>query len=94
MKALEDGAWEPYNAAANYERGRQSYDAGLAYVEKSIKLHEGWQNLWTKAQLEAGKGNTKAAIATAERARAMGKDAPQFFQDDSAKAIAEWKAKK
>ncbi len=63
-------------------------------MEKSIKLKETWQNLWTKAQLEAGKGNYKAACSTAEKARALGKDAPKFFQDDSAKALAEWKAKK
>jgi len=94
LKNLEDNAWQPYNAAANFERTRQQFDLGLTDVEKSIKLKETWQNLWTKAQLEAAKGNYKSASSTAEKARALGKDAPKNFQDDSAKALAEWKSKK
>jgi hypothetical protein len=92
----EDSLWELDNQAANYERNvKKNYDAALAYVEKSIKLRETWSNLWTKAQIEAAKGNTKAAIATAEKAQKVGgSSAPKGFQETSAKSIAEWKSKK
>jgi len=94
IKAIKSDDWEGYASAAGYERlNRKDYDAGLAFAEKSIKAKATWQGEWAKAQLEAAKGDYKAAVASTEKAQKLGKDAPKFFQDGSAKSLAEWKAK-
>jgi hypothetical protein len=94
LKNMEDNAWSPYNAAANYELNvKKDYDTGLAYAEKSIKIHETWQNVWTKAQLIAAKGKYKDAISLIQKAQKLGDKAPPFFAEESGKQIADWKKK-
>jgi hypothetical protein len=106
IKSVEDGAWEPYNSVANYQRlVKQDLDAAMTYVDKSIHFKETWQNLWTKAQIlgakarenglsaSAAKARYKSAVTALEKAIAVGKTAPRFFQDESAKALADWKSK-
>jgi len=64
----------------------------MELVDKSIKLKEDWENLWTKAQLLAAAGNTKAALPLAQRAQTLGKTSKNFFySDEIAKAINDWK---
>jgi hypothetical protein len=92
IKAVEDNAWEPYNASANYElQLKKDYDAGLVLADKSLHLKETWQNLWTKAQLLNAKGRGKDAYAFAQKAQMAGKTAPKYFQDGVSKALTEWK---
>jgi hypothetical protein len=96
LKAYEDGAWMPYNSAARFELDqRKDYDAGLAYVEKSLRIKEDWMNTWTKAQLLAAKGKTKDACPLAQKAQQLGEKAPRFvFAEEVKKALVEWKCKK
>jgi uncharacterized protein YjlB len=96
LKGYEDGAWMPYNQAARYQfEQKKDFDAGLALVEKSLRIKEDWFNLWTKAQLLAAKGKFKDALPLAQKAQQLGEKAPRFFAaDEVKKALAEWKTKK
>ena len=96
IKAMSENAWRPWNAAARYDlEVKKNYDAGLVLVNQSLAIKEDWQNLWTKAELSAAKGNTREAIALAEKANTLGQKAEFFFAaDEVKKALAEWKAKK
>lgn len=95
IKNLEENAWQPYVQAARYELEQaKSYDAGLALVDKALAMKETWIADWTKAQLEAAKGNKKAAVALAVKADELGQKVPPqqyFFKDEVQKAINEWK---
>ncbi len=94
IKTMEDNAWAPYNAAANYQlQVKKDYDAGLGLVEKSLKIHETWQNMWTKAQLTAAKGKYKDAVALIQKAQKLGAKAPAFFADESKQQLEEWRRK-
>jgi Protein of unknown function (DUF2911) len=98
IKSATDGAWRPWNSAARYMlETKKDFDAGLVLVERSIAIKEDWLNLWTKAQLLAGKKNFKEAYALAEKAKAMGdkleKQADFFFAEEVKKALGEWKGK-
>ena len=93
IAALEKTGWRPWNQAAAFMLQKKDYGAGLRLVDQSLKLGEQWGNLWTKAQLLAGKGEYREARALAERAQQLGaKDEQGFFAaDDVKKALAEWK---
>ena len=95
IAALEKGGWRPWNQAAAYLLQRKDYDGGLRLVDQSIKLSEQWSNVWTRAQLLAGKGQVREARAAAERAQQLGAKDPQNFNaaDDVKKALAEWKGR-
>lgn len=93
VRALKTDDWRPYNRAARYlleAKFEPAYAMELA--DKSIKLKEEWENVWTKAQLLAAAGNTKQALAMAQRAQELGKKSKNFFYADQvAKAISDWK---
>ena len=93
IAALEAGSWRPYNSAARYLlEARKSPDVAMRLVDRSLSLREDWFNVWTKAQLLAQKGDKKAALAMAEKAKALGdKSDAFFFKDEVNKAIADWK---
>jgi hypothetical protein len=94
IKNMNDGSWRPYNSAARYYLEKKDWDKGLAQVELSLAAHEDWVNLWTKAQLLAGKGKFKEAYPLAEKANTLGQKAEFFFfADDVKKALADWKGK-
>jgi hypothetical protein len=94
IKTLGDDEWRPWTNAARYELERKDYDAGLALVEKSLQKKETWLNVWTKAQLLAGKGKYKDAYPLAEKANELGPKSPPFFAaDDVKKALVDWKGK-
>ena len=94
LKNFEENTWAPYNQMAGYELNvKKDYDAGLAYVEKSLKVHETWQNVWTKSQLLAAKGKYKDAVALIQKAQKLGEKAPPFFAQETGKQLAEWKKK-
>jgi hypothetical protein len=90
-----DNTWRAYANAARYMlETKKDYDTGLKYVDQSLALKEDWYNLWFKAELLAAKGNYKDAVATAEKADALGKKSGNFFfQGDVEKGLADWKKK-
>jgi gamma-glutamyltranspeptidase len=93
IRALKTDDWRPYNRAARYLLDA-SVEPGYAMelVDKSIKLKEQWENLWTKAQLLAAAGNTKQALAMAQRTQELGTKSKDFFyKDEVAQAISDWK---
>jgi hypothetical protein len=92
VRALKTDDWRPYNRAARYlldAKADSTYAMELA--DKSIKLKEAWENVWTKAELLAAAGKTKEALATAQRAQELGKSAKNFNSDEMAKTISDWK---
>jgi hypothetical protein len=96
INAAVDNTWRTYANAARYMlETKKDYDAGMKYVDQSLALKEDWFNLWLKAELLAAKGNYKDAVATAEKAQALGQKAgPGFFlEGDVKKGLAEWKKK-
>lgn len=95
-KALGD-AWRPHMTSARWllDNGGD-LDKALAYADTSISIQSTWWNNWVKAQILAKQGQTSAAVASAEKAQALGKDDPiftQFFADQVTKSIADWKKK-
>jgi Protein of unknown function (DUF2911) len=93
IRALKTDDWRQYNRAARYLLDAKLEPAyALELVNKSIKLKEEWENDWTKAQLLGASGNTKEALALAQRSQELGKASKNFFYaDDVAKAISTWK---
>jgi hypothetical protein len=91
-----DNTWRPYANAARYMlETKKDYDAGLKYIDQSLALKEDWFNDWIKAQLFAAKGDYKDAVATGDKAQALGdKAGPGFFAaGDVKKALGDWKKK-
>jgi len=91
-----DNGWRVYANAARYMlETKKDYDTGLKYVDQSLSIKEDWFNEWIKAQLLAAKGGYKDAVATAEKAQALGaKSGPGFFLEaDVKKGLADWKKK-
>ncbi|MCC6807541.1 MAG: DUF2911 domain-containing protein [Deltaproteobacteria bacterium] len=94
IKAMEDGAAQPYLSTARYMlEQKKDYDAGLQFVEKALAIKEDWLAVWTKAQLLAAKGNKKDAYPLAQKAQELGEKTPQrfFFAQDVKAAITDWK---
>jgi hypothetical protein len=64
----------------------------LRLVETSLRLNENAQNLWTKAQLLEGQGQTKDARTLAQRALDLGKKDPNFEGGEEIQsALARWR---
>jgi hypothetical protein len=91
-----DNTWRVYANAARYMlETKKDYDAGLKYADQSIALKEDWFNDWIKAELQAAKGDYKGAVATGDKAQALGSKAgPGFFlEGDVKKGLGDWKKK-
>jgi hypothetical protein len=90
-----DNIWRTYANAARYMlETKKDYDTGMKYIDQSLALKEDWYNLWVKAELLAAKGNYKDAVATGEKAQAMGQKSANFFlADDVKKGLGDWKKK-
>ena len=95
INAELDGTWRSYANAARYMlENKKDYDAGMKYIDQSLALKQDWYNLWIKAELLAAKGNGKDALATGERAYAIGQKAENFFLEaEIKKKLGEWKKK-
>jgi hypothetical protein len=97
IKNMQDNASSPYVQAARYELEQsKNYDEGITLIDKAIAMKETWIADWTKAQLEAAKGNKKDAHALAVKADELGQKVPPaqyFFKDEVQKAVNEWKGK-
>ena len=73
MVAANPTDWQVPLAVANAYFNDDKLEDGLAWVEKSIKVKETFQNLRTKASLLFSMGKKPEAIAVAEQAVARGK---------------------
>lgn len=72
-----------------------NYEEALKWIDASIKTREGVGNLYTKARLLAELNRKDEAIATVEKAIAMGKAAtPAIDTADLEKKLSEWKTSK
>jgi len=93
IHALKGDDWAQYNAAARYLLSSGTEPAlAMQLVDRSIKLKETWNNVWTKAQLLHAAGKDSEAHALAQRAQTLGKSSKNFFAaDDVAKALVSWK---
>jgi hypothetical protein len=93
IRTLKGDDWAPYNAGARYLLGAGSEPAlAMQLTDRSIKLKETWNNVWTKAQLLHAAGKDSEALALAQRAQTLGKASKNFFAaDDVAKALVSWK---
>jgi hypothetical protein len=90
-----DKGWRVYANSARYMlETKKDYETGLKYIDTSLGLKEDWFNVWIKAQLLAAKGDVKGAVATGEKAEALGEKNSNFFlAADVKKGLAEWKKK-
>jgi hypothetical protein len=92
IAGLERNGWRSYDSAAQWELDRKDYAAGLRLADTSLRLNENAQNLWTKAQLLQGQGNTRDARTLAQRALDLGKKDPNFgAAQDIQTALARWR---
>lgn len=93
-KTLGD-AWRPHWQAARYllDSGGD-LDKALSYINTSIEIEPNWWNYWVKASILGKQGKKAEAVAAAEQSQKLGPGDniyEQFFKEDIAKAIANWK---
>jgi DUF2911 family protein len=95
IKGLETGGWAPWAYAARYQLDKKQYDDAMKLVDTSLQLKETWLNDFVKAQILAARGNYKAALPLAEKAKELGdKSGEEFFlKHDVETAIKTWKTK-
>lgn len=96
VAAAKPDDWRTPLQAANYvflsdDKGDNA--EAIGWLEQSIKVKETFQNLYSKARLQAAQGKTQEAIATGEKALVLGKEA-KANTADLEKRLADWKAKK
>jgi Protein of unknown function (DUF2911). len=94
-KAAVAMSWQEYNNYALYcLDSKTSLDKGMEAVEKSIGINENPSNLRMKAELLAQSGKVSEAIAVAEKAIKVGKDAnPKFNPSEIEELLSQWKKK-
>ena len=90
---LKGDDWKPYNAAARYLLGAGIEPAlAMQLADRSLKLKEEWNNVWTRAQLLHAAGKNAEAVAAAQRAQTLGKASKNFFEaEEVARALVSWK---
>lgn len=94
-KAREQLSWAPSFQAAQYcLTNNVNLEEGLKWIEASCLLNEVYWNTRVKAQLLAKLGNKTEAIATMEKAIALGNEMqnPPFDFDNMKAMLSEWKA--
>lgn len=89
----------PLNQGAGYVftfRIKENYDEALGWLNTSVGAREAFGPMVTKARILAEMGKTAEAIATGEKAIAVGKAATPTAANtaDIERFVAEWKAKK
>jgi hypothetical protein len=95
VAAAKPDDWRTPLQAANYvylSEDKMDTTEAAAWLEQSLKVKETYGNLYTKSRVLASQGKTKEAIATAERAIVMGKEAKSNTADLE-RRLAEWKTK-
>lgn len=91
-----DDAWRPHFQSARYLLDSNG-DLGraLTLVDSSIAIKPTWWNNWVRAQILAKSGKPAEAIASGEKAQALGKGDQTFetfFKADVEKTITTWKS--
>jgi hypothetical protein len=98
MANLKADDFQTPRTAANWimtMKMTENYKEALAWLDAGIKNRETYGLLFSKARLLAETGNKAEAIATGEKAIAVGKAAtPAANTADLEKLLAEWKTKK
>jgi hypothetical protein len=92
ISALDD-VWRGYANVARYLlETKKDYDAGLAYIGKSIALRETWYNDWIMASLLAAKGRFAEARDRADRAYQAGRAGADesFSEVEISRALTDW----
>ncbi|MCB0611437.1 MAG: DUF2911 domain-containing protein [Lewinellaceae bacterium] len=98
-KAPAEDHWKVYSQAADFLADSDRYtDWALNFANQSTELFDHSSNWWTKARLEAKKGDYKAAVESAAKAAEVGKaNAEDKFYAGSKERIeqtvSEWKTK-
>ncbi len=98
-KAPAEDHWKVYSQAADFLADSDRYtDWALNFANQSTELFDHSSNWWTKARLEAKKGDYKAAVESAAKAAEAGKaNAEDKFYAGSKERIeqtvSEWKTK-
>jgi hypothetical protein len=89
------GDWRVLNQAARYALTEKTFmDRATAWVDRSITLERNGVNVRTKAELLAGRGDFKGAIALAEESITLTKaQNPTADVSATEKLIADWKKK-
>jgi hypothetical protein len=92
--------WRTPLQAANYvftNNIAASNEEAMQWLDRSLKTKETFQNLYTKARVLAATGKAADAVATGEKALAIGKAANSGIDAntiaDLEKRMAEWKSK-
>lgn len=88
-------AWRPHFTSARYllDSGGDLNQA-IGYIDTSIAIKPTWWNNWVKAQILAKQGKRTDAVAAAEQAQKLGSGDSvyeEFFKEQVAKSIADWK---
>ena len=90
-----DDSQTPYRCAQYCFNAGVNLDEAMKWAELSVSRKEGLFNLSLLADMKMKAGNTKEAIATAERALKVGKEDPEKPDTRSIESkLAEWKGKK
>jgi hypothetical protein len=95
VAAAKPDDWRTPLQAANYAFQNESKadDAeAVQWLEASIKVKETYGNMYSKARMLAAQGKTPEAIAAAERALVLGKEA-KADTSDLERRLAEWRKK-
>lgn len=92
-----DEAWRPhFNSARWLLDNNGDLTKALAYADTSIAIKQHWWNNWVRAQILAKQGKGSDAAAAGEKAMALGKGDrvyEEFFKEQIAKSVADWKKK-
>jgi hypothetical protein len=90
-----DDSQTPYRAAQYLFNAGVNLDEAMTWAEQSVARKPGLFNLSLLADMKMKAGNTKEAIAAAERALKIGKEDPDKPDTRSLESkLSEWKAKK
>jgi hypothetical protein len=93
-----DEAWRPHFVAARYLlESNGDLDKAMTYIDTSMGIKATWWNSWVRGQLLAKKGRKDDAVAAGEKAQQLGKGDyvfENFFKDQVAKAVGDWKKNK
>ncbi len=93
----EDKKWQVYAAGADFLLGAdKDLDQALEWATKSASMQESSWNHWVLAQIQAKKGDSSAAVATAGKSLAIGAAAEKdgFYnamKETIEKTIESWK---
>jgi hypothetical protein len=91
-------SWRPHFSSARYllDNGGD-LNRALQLIDTSISIKAVWWNHWVKAQILAKQGKRADAIAVGEQAQRLGagdRVYENFFKEQVATAIADWKKKR